>query len=313
MSSINWEKFYTTLNPPQNVDQVKQKIVDFHNLNTDKKIAVITSGGTTVPMEHNTVRFVDNFSAGTRGSASVEYFIEQGYAVLFLYRNNSIRPYVRHFSGEVFLDSLEVSNENPNSISVKSELVPKVRSILDRYSQVKKNNLLLNLEFTTLSEYLWLLRIVCESLQPGGARVLLYLAAAVADFYIPADQMPEHKMQSGDGPPVISLQLVPKMLSPLTSVWSPQAFVVSFKLETDASILVKKSKAALNKYHHKLVIGNLLHSRKYQVILVSPDSVGEDPIELSERDREMGVEIEKYLVQEVVRRHQLFLLQHDGK
>lgn len=42
MSSINWEKFYTTLNPPQNVDQVKQKIVDFHNLNTDKKIAVIT-------------------------------------------------------------------------------------------------------------------------------------------------------------------------------------------------------------------------------------------------------------------------------
>lgn len=59
-------------------------------------------------------------------------------------------------------------------------------------------------------------------------------------------------MQSGDGPPVISLQLVPKMLSPLTSVWSPQAFVVSFKLETDASILVKKSKAALNKYHHKV-------------------------------------------------------------
>lgn len=48
---------------------------------------------------------------------------------------------------------------------------------------------------------------------------------------------------------------------------------------------------------------------KYQVILVSPDSEGEDPIELSERDREMGVEIEKYLVQEVVRRHQLFLLQ----
>lgn len=73
--------------------------------------------------------------------------------------------------------------------TVKSELVPKVRSILNRYSQVKKNNLLLNLEFTTLSEYLWLLRIVCESLQPGGARVLLYLAAAVADFYIPADQM----------------------------------------------------------------------------------------------------------------------------
>lgn len=46
----------------------------------------LQSGGTTIPMEHNTVRFVDNFSAGTRGSASTEYFLEAGYAVIFLYR-----------------------------------------------------------------------------------------------------------------------------------------------------------------------------------------------------------------------------------
>ena len=26
-----------------------------------------------MPLEHNTVRFVDNFSAGTRGAASAEY------------------------------------------------------------------------------------------------------------------------------------------------------------------------------------------------------------------------------------------------
>ncbi len=46
----------------------------------------LQSGGTTVPMEHNTVRFVDNFSAGTRGSASAEYFLASGYPVIFLYR-----------------------------------------------------------------------------------------------------------------------------------------------------------------------------------------------------------------------------------
>lgn len=46
----------------------------------------LQSGGTTVPMEHNTVRFVDNFSAGSRGSASVEYFLKAGYAVIFLNR-----------------------------------------------------------------------------------------------------------------------------------------------------------------------------------------------------------------------------------
>ncbi|KAL1453177.1 hypothetical protein WDU94_007343 [Cyamophila willieti] len=117
-------------------------------------------------------------------------------------------------------------------------------------------------------------------------------------------------MQSGDGPPTISLQLVPKMLSPLTSVWSPKAFVVSFKLETDPKILVKKAKAALDKYHHKLVIGNLLHSRKFEVVLVSPDS--EETIKLNEKDKVAGVEIEKYLVAEVVRRHQMFQSQNNN-
>ena len=34
---------------------------------------VITSGGTTVPLEKNTVRFIDNFSTGTRGATSAEY------------------------------------------------------------------------------------------------------------------------------------------------------------------------------------------------------------------------------------------------
>jgi len=34
-----------------------------------------------IPLERNTVRFVDHFSAGTRGSVSAEYFLEQGYAV----------------------------------------------------------------------------------------------------------------------------------------------------------------------------------------------------------------------------------------
>ena len=47
---------------------------------------VFQSGGTTVPLEHVTVRFVDNFSAGTRGASSTEYFLSAGYAVIFMYR-----------------------------------------------------------------------------------------------------------------------------------------------------------------------------------------------------------------------------------
>lgn len=63
---------------------------------------------------------------------------------------------------------------------------------------------------------------------------------------------PTHKMQSGDGAPTISLQLVPKMLAPLASLWVPHAYVVSFKLETDENLLIVKARDSLNKYKHKV-------------------------------------------------------------
>jgi phosphopantothenate-cysteine ligase len=59
-------------------------------------------------------------------------------------------------------------------------------------------------------------------------------------------------MQSGDGPPTISLQLVPKVLEPLVSLWVPEAYVVSFKLETDQAILIDKSRKALKNYSHQV-------------------------------------------------------------
>lgn len=39
---------------------------------TSAKIALVTSGGTSVPLEKNTVRSVENFSTGKRGSVSAE-------------------------------------------------------------------------------------------------------------------------------------------------------------------------------------------------------------------------------------------------
>lgn len=43
-----------------------------HHRAVGKCVAVVTCGGTTVPLEHNTVRFLDNFSTGSRGAASAE-------------------------------------------------------------------------------------------------------------------------------------------------------------------------------------------------------------------------------------------------
>ena len=38
---------------------------------------LLQSGGTTVPLESRTVRFIDNFSVGSRGAISTEYPISQ--------------------------------------------------------------------------------------------------------------------------------------------------------------------------------------------------------------------------------------------
>lgn len=63
-----------------------------------------------MPLEHNTVRFVDNFSAGTRGSASAEYFLDHEYAVIFMHRLKSLEPFTRHFTGQQIFDMLDVGD-----------------------------------------------------------------------------------------------------------------------------------------------------------------------------------------------------------
>jgi phosphopantothenate---cysteine ligase (ATP) len=42
----------------------------------ERPVVCVTSGGTTVPMERNCVRYIDNFSAGTRGAMSTQEFLE---------------------------------------------------------------------------------------------------------------------------------------------------------------------------------------------------------------------------------------------
>lgn len=44
---------------------------------------------------------------------------------------------------------------------------------------------------------------------------MFYLAAAVSDFYIPASEMPEHKIQSSNGP--LQVQHCIKMFLVITS------------------------------------------------------------------------------------------------
>ncbi|XP_059078638.1 uncharacterized protein LOC131877088 isoform X6 [Tigriopus californicus] len=299
------QEFFSEIPKPKEFEVLTKRIQQFCEKHADTpRIVLVTSGGTTVPLEKNTVRFIDNFSIGTRGSSSCEYFLSQPCtAVVFLHRVNSLRPFTRHFTNTNFFELLVPGDDG--QIMVSQEHFPKVKKNLERWSLCQKDGSLLEVPFTSLSDYLWMLRVCCEAFKPLGSKVIIYLAAAVSDFYIPNYEMAEHKLQSSEGAPDIQLKMVPKMLKPLVRDWVPDAFVASFKLETDDEILIKKAKKALEIYHHELVIANLLQTRKERVVFVSNDA--EEIIQVSQEEREAGTEIEAKIVDRLIALHQSFV------
>ncbi|GAM87047.1 hypothetical protein ANO11243_050680 [Dothideomycetidae sp. 11243] len=300
-ASLEHEEYFASNPPPsflRSHTTLARSFIEAHAATPSQRVVLVTSGGTTVPLETNMVRFVDNFSAGTRGATSAEWFLRQGYAVIFLHREFSLLPFARHYSHSshnCFLDYLDFGdNDQSAEVAIKSGYREKMASVLRQYRNARKDNKLLLLPFTTVNDYLWTLRSIAQLMSPLSSRALFYLAAAVSDFFIPRRKMVEHKIQSSedfnssspsaaqsssaatihDKKLIVNLDPVPKFLKTLVESWSPSGMIISFKLETDPSLLVTKARYALEKYRHHLVIGNLLSTRKWEVVFVQrgPDN-----------------------------------------
>eukprot|EP00878_Enallax_costatus_P014438 GHUV01015099.1.p1 GENE.GHUV01015099.1~~GHUV01015099.1.p1 ORF type:complete len:193 (+),score=34.46 GHUV01015099.1:752-1330(+) len=130
-----------------------------------RPIACVTSGGTTVPLERNCVRFIDNFSAGTRGALSTEQFLKAGYAVVFLTRTGSIQPFTQDLpltetvpllQSLLALNGTTTSSSGDASVSysLQEPVAARVAGILSKVREVQERNLLLTIPFTTIFEYL---------------------------------------------------------------------------------------------------------------------------------------------------------------
>ncbi|KAK4058371.1 Phosphopantothenate--cysteine ligase cab2 [Microbotryomycetes sp. JL221] len=317
------EQFFASQPPPPRLDEHLKAVKAFveRNASKGKRVVLVTSGGTTVPLEHNVVRFLDNFSAGTRGAASAEHFLRTGdYAVIFMHRQHSLQPFSRHYSHSTnpFLDLLTIVDEPTaeprlNEQTSDGFLFPSIKSpiggstydgtedasattssqihispphlapmlsLLRSYQLVKSQGLLHSIAFTTIDEYLFLLRGVSRVMGTAkddkgvalGRRGMFYLAAAVSDFFIPSQRM----------------------------------------LETDANLLIPKARAALERYGHQVVIGNLLHDRKYKVVFVNNKqgeqwlTIPQDEKEAKEKGQEFR-EIEHDIVDKLRGMHNLWI------
>lgn len=292
------DAFFDTLVAPAYLESARESLEEFLQFNNARKIAVVTSGGTTVPLERNTVRFVDNFSEGTRGARSAELLIDSDYAVVFLHRSNSRKPFA--LNADSVLEVMEIAN---GELRVREGFQTAVERNVQRKTNADSNKRLLSISFETIDDYMFLLRMTVFALRDASVheRSLYYLAAAVSDFYIPQSEMHEHKIQSRDvGRLEIVLEPVPKLLKTLVADWAARAFVVTFKLETDAGILQHKAQQALQNYGHQLVVGNLLHTRKQEVLLV--DQNGSQTVKIGTRST-----IEEAFLPRVIAEHDAFI------
>lgn len=252
-----------------------------------------------MPLEKRCVRFIDNFSGGARGALSVEEFLEAGYAVIFLARDRSVQPFCHDLgtsgsTADVLSRVLRV--DEGGEACVQDSHQERVTVLLKKLKQVEQANSLLQVKFTSIFDYLEKLQRIAEHLNVCGNKAMFYLAAAVSDFYVPWEELSDHKIQSREGSLKLDLQVVPKALGILKEKWAPKAFVVSFKLETDDNILLEKAKGAIQKYHVHAVVANILHLRKKTVKLVQPAGTGEflvHQIDLDPQSRCLEVQIVK--------------------
>ena len=93
-------------------------------------------------------------------------------------------------------------------------------------------------------------------------------------------------------PRQIALEPVVKVITKVTQKWAPKTTVISFKLETDETLIVRKAA----KYFDQgvgAVIGNELLTRRHKLYFITQEDRSE-PIEAS-----IGLEIEELLVDRI--------------
>ena len=116
-----------------NTSVIQKKLIDFiseRHAAGNKKFLFVTSGGTTVPLEKNTVRFIDNFSTGKRGSSVVEAAFQHNdivesasekISIIFLQRDTSLQPFMSAFQQQSH-KLLDEFFEQPNYEKIQADL-----------------------------------------------------------------------------------------------------------------------------------------------------------------------------------------------
>ena len=287
------------------------------------RFALVTSGGTVTPLERKEIRHITNLSTGRRGSASCEEFLRLGYKVCFLYKTGCLMPFMRHFQDGAFAKHCSVVSA-PNNNTGSDTAAQKALSFTDsslikaveeyQYHAEKEKNIVY-IPFHTVVDYQLCMRSTLNTLRASlngdMTNVMVYLVAAVADFYVPYAQLPPEKIDSrpDDDSMTLYLHKVPKALARglVGRRWGAGAFVTTFKLETDETRIDAKVMKHINAFSNiKLVCANLLSGIRSEVRVHDVrDPANPTPIRKEAMDHPDA--LEERLVAHVVKKHDEFI------
>lgn len=257
-----------------------QPILEAAAADPSARVFVVTSGGTLVSLERQSVRFVTNFSTGGRGSKLAEVILGPNPAtsnnrVIFVSKRDALMPYARVLMDKHNLDMWAMDGAESNNRFAKAQSM---------WCAARSSGRLLVVPFDTVGEYLFLLQVVATACAAMGAktpvagsattavdkRAVIVCAAAVSDYFVPRSEMAEHKISGvgADGRYHISFLPVPKSLGLLCHVWAPNCTLVTFKLETHPVQLVEKACKNMRLYGLRFVLANQLQTYKTEATLM---------------------------------------------
>jgi phosphopantothenate-cysteine ligase len=274
------------------------------------RLAIVTSGSVPTPLDTDSVNYLDTLGSGNRAAACAEEFLKRGYHVVFLYREGSLRPFSRVLAKRMKKAHMLTDQVQLNSATGRLELVldaeeeARMAQTLKTYETVKPR--LLEVAFSDLFEYLYLLREACRAAAPLGHGALLFLAAGLSKMFIPRHDLSRPSAAYLDqGKESLKLSPVPHVIRAARQSWCSQAFLVAFKLENDTLSLVEGAHRLLERHGLHLVIGNTVRERNRRVLIITE----RDEIKLVSPHEK---ELEPSMVKAVVRNHKQFALEREA-
>ena len=213
---------------------------------------VVTAGGTIAPVDD--VRFLANASTGRFAARIAEAALRRGATVLYLHAPGALRPFDR-------LAHLDLDAPDP------AAEIARLVALRDEWATLRDRCHLLPLPTGTVPEYGQALERLLKS-QPID---VAFLAMAASDY---APEPIAGKIASGDDNLTIVCHRQPKVIQQVHD-WSPQTFLVGFKLLSNAPTaeLIRQAEAATRTNRADLTVANDLNTvraGRHTIHLVQP-------------------------------------------